>query len=146
MEGDREAARERLGIGCAGTAAETLLTTIPAVRVRRGHQLRLIVPGPVIRPSQSLRRDEKLIALIAEAQEARRQVLSNPEQSLARIACKYGRCRTRLAKLVALSCLAPDIVTAIVEGKQPEHLTASRLLSSTLPLAWSEQRRDLGLA
>ncbi|MDQ3471432.1 MAG: hypothetical protein M3428_03495, partial [Pseudomonadota bacterium] len=60
------------------------------------------------------------IALIAGAQEARQLVLSNPERSLARIAREYARCRTRLGKLVALSCLAPDIVTAIVEGKQPE--------------------------
>jgi hypothetical protein len=48
--------------------------------------------------------------------------------------------------LVALSCLAPDIVTAIVEGKQPEHLTANRLMGIPLPLSWAEQRAALGFS
>ena len=147
VELDRETARERLSLsGESGSGAKRLIITIPAVRVRRGHQLRLVVPGPNSGRSLPLRRDEKLIALIAEAQEARQQVLSNPEHSIARIARDHGRCRTRLGKLVGLSCLAPDIITAIVEGKQPEHLTASRLLSSPIPMAWPEQRRELGLA
>ena len=47
-------------------------------------------------------------------------------------------------KLVGLSCLAPDIFTAIIEGKQPEALTARRLGSAMLPLGWAEQRQMLG--
>ena len=147
VEVDREAARARLSLsGDSARDDDTAIITIPAVRVRRGHQLRLVVPGPKIGGVKPRRRDEKLIALIVVAQVARQLVLSNPEHSLARVAREYGRCRTRLGKLVALSCLAPNIITAIVEGKQPEHLTASRLLSSALPMAWPEQRRDLGLA
>ncbi len=147
VEIDREGTRERLGISAdPGKDAEMSIITIPAVRVRRGHQLRLVVPGPDTGPFKYLRRNEKLVALIAEAQQARQLVLCNAEHSLARIAREHGRCRTRLGKLVALSCLAPDIVTAIVNGKQPEHLTPSRLLNGSLTLVWSEQRRELGLA
>ncbi len=40
--------------------------------------------------------------------------------------------------------LAPDIVTMIVEGKQPSSLTPKTLMRGTLPLAWSEQRIFLG--
>lgn len=118
--------------------------TIEAVRVRRGHQLRLIVPGPEsVRPKPA-RRDDKLVALVAEARQARELVLAKPEQSIASIAKAQGRCRARLTRLAALSCLAPDIVTAIVEGKQPEHLTANRLMDTVLPLSWAEQRAALG--
>jgi hypothetical protein len=49
-----------------------------------------------------------------------------------------------LAKLVGLSCLAPDIVTAIVEGRQPAKLTATILTGTDLPLCWREQRVALG--
>ena len=144
---DVEAARERLGLGSLSAVdAEAQIITVEAVRVRRGHQLRLIVPGPEAARAKSTRRDDKLIALVAEAQQARQLVLSNPEHSLARIARKHGRCRTRLGKLVGLSCLAPDIVTAIVQGKQPEALTASRLMSNELPLIWSDQRQELGFS
>ena len=74
----------------------------------------------------------------------RELVLGNPERSILSIAREYGRCRTRLANLVGLSCLAPEIVTAIVEGRQPPGLTARRLRKLELPLAWEAQRRLLG--
>ena len=54
--------------------------------------------------------------------------------------------RTRLGKLALLGCLAPDIVTAIVEGRQPATLTAAALLAAELPLCWSAQRQLLGFA
>jgi hypothetical protein len=42
--------------------------------------------------------------------------------------------------------LAPDIVTAIVSGKNPPQLTAKKLmrLALELPVAWSELRKLLG--
>ena len=142
---NRAGLSDRLGLAVAPEAlAELLAITIEAVRVRRGHQLRLIVPGPESRRQEPSRRDGKLVALIAEAHQARQLVLATPEKSIATIARENGRCRTRLGKLVALSCLAPDIIRSIVEGKQPRHLNAAQLLSSPLPLAWTEQRRELG--
>ena len=48
-------------------------------------------------------------------------------------------------RLVRLSYLAPDITEAILDGRQPSHLTADKLLAhSRLPLAWHEQRIGLG--
>ena len=50
-------------------------------------------------------------------------------------------------RLFRLTLLAPDIVSAILSGKQPPELTARRLMDDTrLPLAWNEQRRILGFA
>lgn len=50
-------------------------------------------------------------------------------------------------RLIRLAFLAPDIVAAIVEGRQPTDLTATRLSRwKNLPLGWAEQRRDLGFA
>ncbi len=125
--------------------AELLQITFPAVRVRRGHQLRLVIPGKDTAQASSPRRDDKLIALVAEAHEARRLVMENPSKSIAASASEQGKCRTRLGKLVRLSCLAPDVVTAIVEGKQPETLTARSLANIELPLSWKKQRTALGL-
>jgi hypothetical protein len=72
-----------------------------------------------VRPAAPRVRDDSLIALLAEAQAARELIAAQPDLSLNSIASQAGRCRTRLGKLVALSCLAPGIVTAIVEGRQP---------------------------
>lgn len=117
-----------------------------AVRVRRGHQIRLIIPGaqPIITPER--KRDTKLVALIGEALTARELVMASPDKSMLRIAADAGRCRTRLQKLVGISCLAPDIVTSIVEGSQPPTLTAKNLLATNLPLDWKEQRKLFGIA
>ena len=123
-----------------------MVLTLPATRVRRGHQLRLIIPSQ--QPVSIVRatRDEKLVALVAEAHEARKFIVAKPDKSIASIAAANGRCRTRLGKLVGLSCIAPDIVTAIVEGRHPATLTARILQDIDLPLAWADQRELLGFA
>jgi site-specific DNA recombinase len=123
-----------------------LVLTLAATKVRHGHQLRLIIPGPHILNITPATRDEKLVALVAEAHTARKLILISAEQSIASIAASHNRCRTRLGRLAALSCLAPDIVTAIVEGRQPATLTARTLQDIDLPLAWVDQRVLLGFA
>jgi site-specific DNA recombinase len=46
-----------------------------------------------------------------------------------------------------LNHLAPDIVAAILDGKQPADLTANKLMADTrLPLDWCAQRAALGFA
>lgn len=120
-----------------------LTLSVPAVRIRGGHQLKLVVPGPE-QAELAPRHDRKLIALVAEAIEARELVLANPEMSMNALAKREGRCRTRLARLAELSCLAPDIVRTIVEGRQPAGLTAKSLSQTGLSAEWEGQKRLLG--
>ncbi|WP_077145648.1 recombinase family protein [Sphingopyxis sp. KK2] len=137
--------REQLGLPQAPEEEEPadLVLHCPVIKVRRGHALRLVLPpsAPAVPPRQ---RDEKLVQLVAEAHAARKLVMERPAQSIAAIAAELGRCRTRLTKLVALSCLAPEIVTAIVEGRQPAKLTAPMLTRIELPMHWQEQKVALG--
>jgi site-specific DNA recombinase len=123
----------------------TITLSAPVERVRRGHELKLIIPGEAAPNGPAEARDDKLVALLSEALEARRIVLEAPDQSLQEIACKHGRCRKRLAKLVRLSWLAPEIVKAILDGAQPATLTTSRLLHTDLPMRWRDQRIALGM-
>jgi hypothetical protein len=144
IELSRAGLMERLGLP-TGDDNETICISGDAVRVRKGHELRLIIPGAntdAVEPQ----RDEKLIALLAEARAAHALVTSKPEHSLNRIASDAGRCRTRLTKLFNLSLLAPDIVVAIIEGRQPASLSARFLMQVDLPLAWQDQRTALGFA
>jgi hypothetical protein len=51
-----------------------------------------------------------------------------------------------LSRLLRLPSLAPDIVTAVINGKHPPDLSAKRFmrLALKLPTDWNEQRKLLG--
>ena len=48
--------------------------------------------------------------------------------------------------ILRLAFLAPDIQRAILDGRQPLHLNLERIKKTTIPLAWTEQRKVLGFA
>jgi site-specific DNA recombinase len=86
--------------------------------------------------------------LVAEAFAIRNQLLSGPDDSIEAMIERLGIARGRLTSLVRLSYLAPHIVRALIEGRQPIELTPTRLLrlSKDLPHSWKEQRLFLGFA
>lgn len=142
-----ETARLVAGIGMEASVKlpdRLLVLTMLATRIRRGHQVRLVIPGCTTMNQTSPASNAKLVALMAEAHRARQLILASPDRSIAAIAATHGRCRARLGKLATLACLAPDITTAIVEGRQPVTLTAITLQNIYLPLAWPAQRALLG--
>ena len=51
-----------------------------------------------------------------------------------------------VSRLLRLPSLAPDIITAIVNGKNPPQLTAKKLMRRVLelPVDWNEQHKLLG--
>ncbi|MDT0507008.1 recombinase family protein [Novosphingobium sp. MMS21-SN21R] len=146
-----ELTMDRVGLGAAlglelSQEHSPMVVLVTATKVRHGHQLRLVIPGPQSLTIAPTGRDEKLVTLLADAHQARKLILAHPGQSIAATASLHGRCRTRLGKLAGLACLAPDIVTAIVEGRQPATLTARTLQTIALPHAWDQQRALLGFA
>jgi site-specific DNA recombinase len=56
------------------------------------------------------------------------------------IADREGVTQRRIADLVDLAFLAPDIVCSMVEGRQPATLTADRLIKARHRMLWSDQR------
>ena len=125
----------------ASPDADVVLTA-PTARVRRGHEIRLVIPSP--EPVRSTQRDERLVELIADAHAARTLLLASPGESIDRIASAQGRCRTQFARLIKLSYLAPDIVATILEGRQPARLDRRALMAIDLPVGWADQRAVLG--
>jgi site-specific DNA recombinase len=118
-----------------------IVLSAPIKKVRRGHELRLIIPSDVPAPPRT--HNEKLVRLISDAMEARTLVLASPDQTLKQVAAAHGRCRKRLTKLLRVSWMSPNLVRSIVDGDQPTGLTAAHLLDADLPLAWSEQAAAL---
>lgn len=113
-----------------------------ATKVREGTATRLVLTDAAASPPA---RDGKLVALLAEASATRDMVLAAPNRSIRELAAEQQRCRHRIAKLIRLSWLSPEIATAIVEGRQPRGLTARRLLEGELPMEWQAQEAVAGI-
>ena len=116
--------------------------SFPVQRMRRGQVVKLILPGS---EPDTTNRDGRLIGLIAEAHAVQKAVLAQTG-SLAQIASRLGKCRGILADMMRISYLAPDIVSAIMEGRQPASLKRKTLMATPLLLDWSQQRQQLGFA
>lgn len=125
------------------TSSTNLVVECAAAKVRRGQELRLVIPPASDRDS-AVMRDERLVTLLADARSTLALVKANPNKSIPSIAAEQRRCRIRIGKLLRVACLAPDIVVAIVEGRQPLGLTARKLFDTDLPLSWDDQKRALG--
>jgi DNA invertase Pin-like site-specific DNA recombinase len=114
---------------------EPIAIDIQVKMKRRGHELKLIYAAPEARPAM---RDDRLIQLLGQGKLAYQQLLSGT---------MTGSARAHALRLARLQFLAPDIVTAILEGRQPVELNTRTLLRvGDLPVEWSEQRRVLGFS
>ena len=83
--------------------------------------------------------------MLVRARELKTKLLQSGEASLNETSRSAGISRWYLTRLARLAFLAPDIVCAILDGRQPAQLTAARLSRIThLPLDWSEQRKMVG--
>jgi hypothetical protein len=61
-----------------------------------------------------------------------------------RLVAQFANVDQRYAgRILQFAFLAPDIVEAILEGRQPADLTVKKLLRG-FPLSWGEQRKRLG--
>jgi site-specific DNA recombinase len=124
---------------------ETELLSVP-VRLRRaGREIRMVIDGTD--PFAAAKPDARLIKLLLRARRFNATLADGEGIPFAILAQREGVSRSYFTRLVRLSYLAPDIIQAILDGRQPPDLTADKLLEhSRLPLAWHDQRTVLGFA
>ena len=74
--------------------------------------------------------------------------MRDPHLSAHDIARAEGVSAAYIYATLRLAWLAPDIIEAMVNGRQPSRLTATELfrLSGHLPLSWQQQRALIGFA
>ena len=116
---------------------------VPFALRRRGVEAKLIV-GDEQQPRTV---DPILISTIAKAHAWFREISSGSKSSINDIALDGGPAANEISRLLSLAFLAPDIVEAIMAGRQPFELTTKRLKRfESLPLDWERQRKVLGFA
>jgi len=84
-----------------------------------------------------------LIKAIARGRAWFEELASGRVRSLQELAKRDGITRRYIRRLVCLTFLSPELVEAILQGRQPIALTATRLTELDLPLDWAEQHRLL---
>jgi DNA invertase Pin-like site-specific DNA recombinase len=90
--------------------------------------------------------DMALLRVVARARDVQVRLEADTNLTVQDIASAEGVSSAYIYSLLRLRWLAPSIVTAIVDGRQPGKFTASRLmrLSARLPMRWAEQRSLFG--
>jgi hypothetical protein len=82
---------------------------------------------------------------LARARSWMRALRQGEYADTAEIARRFGFSNAHVRRLLRFAYLAPDILEAIVDGRQPRSLTV-RVLLRSVPLAWSDQRAVFALA
>lgn len=122
----------------------TELLEVPTSTVRVKRDLRALLQqrgkSPPGKPKKYL------VELIRRARKAQRLLDERSDDNLTDLATKLRCTHSRLARLMRLNYLAPDIIAAILDGRQPTGLTGHKLMATDLPMDWSLQRRILGFA
>ncbi|MGM0583948.1 MAG: hypothetical protein ACQEUZ_04800 [Pseudomonadota bacterium] len=122
----------------------TLSVRVPLAIRKRGGRKRVLAPdGTEVAPARP-RVDSALVKAIARAHRWQRMMESGERASLTELAEAEKINRSYVSRVLRLTLLAPDIVEAILEGRQPEGVTVD-VLMKPLPTAWEKQRETFGL-
>ena len=125
----------------AAEDAPTLILCAPAHLRRAGMEMKMLIDAKGARKGKP---DPSLVKLVVKAQKLKEHFLLGGDR-LDKIAGIAGVSRSYFTRLVKLAFLAPDITKAILEGRHPPSLTASRLINyPRLPQIWNDQRTALG--
>jgi hypothetical protein len=84
-------------------------------------------------PTPKPRPDETLIKALVRAHRWRRRIESGQAKSITDLAEQEGVTDAYVCRLLPLTCLAPDIVEAILDGRQPKGLRLAETLYRTAP-------------
>ena len=124
---------------------KTITVRIPMTWKRRGGRKVIVAPdgGDAWAPAKP-RPDETLIRALARAHRWKRMLEEGRYRSAAEIAEAEGVTRSFVNRLLRLTLLAPDIVEAILECRQPKAMQLEEL-TRAMPSGWAEQRESVAI-
>jgi DNA invertase Pin-like site-specific DNA recombinase len=129
--------------GKPSTASNDILTLTVKARLQRvGREMRMLVENA----DDQTTADPGLLRIVARAHDIQARLTQDTELTVHMIARQEHVSANYVYRLLRIPSLAPDIITAIINGKNPPQLTAKRLMRLTpqIPVGWAEQRKLLG--
>lgn len=123
---------------------QVLTVRVPlTIRQRGGRKIVISPEGTGGAPLQRARVDSALVKALARGHRWKRMLDDGKYASISEIAAIEKIDRGYVGSLLRLTLLAPDIVEAILDGRQPKGLGLSTLLAP-FPAEWGQQRVHIG--
>jgi hypothetical protein len=120
---------------------ETVTLHVPFRIVKHGGRKEMQLPDGA-KPSR--RADSTLVKALARAFRWKRMLESGEFATIAELAEREGIAPSYMTRVLRLTLLAPDIVEAILDGKQRPQVTLAQGLEP-FPLAWHQQDSHFSL-
>ncbi len=118
-------------------AGDTMTLSVPFCIVKRGGRTTIVLPDSASAPRHP---DDALVKAVARAFRSQRMLESGAFATIAELAEREGIAPSYLTRVLRLTLLAPDIVEAILEGKQGPGVTLVQVMEP-FPLEWSDQTK-----
>ena len=118
---------------------ETMTLHVPFRIVKRGGRKEMLLPDEA---SSQRKMDNTLVKALARAFRWKRMLESGEFATIADLAEREGIAPSYMTRIMRLTLLAPDIVEAILDGKQGPEVKLARVLQP-LPTAWGPQVRKV---
>lgn len=119
-----------------GRIPETVTLHVPFRVVKRGGRKEMKLPEGA---AQSPRTDNTLVKALARAFRWKRMLDSGQFATLAELAEREGIAPSYMTQVFRLTLLVPEIVEAVLDGKQGPEVTLAPVLEP-FPVDWDEQR------
>src|ERR1700712_1743522 len=123
----------------------TATVSISVSFLQRGGRKQILSPAGVAPWSPAPRVDSALLKAVVRAYRWRQMIESGRYASSAELAKAEKVNDSYLSRILRLTLLAPDIVEAILSGRQPSTLQLDDLLKP-LPAVWKQQRSELSIS
>ena len=138
----RTALLQHLGLAERDNQPDQLLIwKRPLTLRKRGVETKLVL-GDVIADEP----DQALIKLIADARSWMQRILDGEVASIRALARELDLDHRHVTRALPLAFLAPNIIRAIHDGRQPAELTVTSLKRlDPLPMCWDDQRAALDI-
>ena len=116
---------------------DTVTLHVPFLVVKRGGRKEMQMPDSA---EQTRPTNNTLVKALARAFRWKRMLESGEFATIAELAEREGIAPSYMTRVLRLSLLAPDIVEAILDGKQGPEVTLTRVMEP-FPIEWTAQPR-----
>jgi hypothetical protein len=123
------------------TIPDTITVHVPFRLVKRGGRKEMVLPIGRPMPRNV---DDTLVKALARAFRWKRMLESGEFGTISDLAQHERIAAPYLTRVFRLAFLAPEVVEAILDGRQPPSLSLE-VLRDQLPVDWLEQRALLGM-